>query len=160
MQITPHLAAFGCLFALPALAQTAASPPPPMTAPPMTAPAVTAPAVTAPAAAPPSAVTAPIPVPGIAPPAPAFSPGVYGVIMLIDLDPEGRMKDMRVSRVLAMAREASGEISTPLPDVFLASVHKRLQGVRFKEQGQIYRFFVFDPSQPARADIGPAPDKQ
>lgn len=134
MKLTPALAALGWLIAAPSLAQAAATPPPP--------------------------VTAPIPVPGIAPPAPAFTPGIYGVIMEIGVGPDGRMKDMKVSRVIAMARESAGEISTPLPDVFLAAVQQRLEKVRFKEASPVFRFFVFDPSQPARADIGPPPESQ
>ena len=134
MKIAPTLAALGWLIATPALAQTEAAPTPP--------------------------VTTRIPVPGMAPPAPAFTPGIYGVIMEIAVGADGRMTDMKVSRVIAIASESAGEISTPLPDVFLASGRQRLEKVRFKEEPPVYRFFVFDPSEPARADIGPPPEKQ
>lgn len=118
-------------------------------------------AIAQPGGPPPSAAPAPS---NASQPAPGttfvFKPGIYGVIMRMELDKEGRVTSSDVTRVIPMAADVGGAVTGPLPDVFLKAVRDKLNKVQFKEQGVAYRFFVFNPAEPSRADIGPDPADQ
>ena len=91
---------------------------------------------------------------------PDYPPGIYGVIVHVKLSPDQRMTEMAVSRIYAVTGDASGQVSAPLPPVFLKNMQARLAKVKFSETEEAYRFFVFNPQQPDRIDLGPPPEKQ
>ena len=86
--------------------------------------------------------------------------GIYGVIVQVKLGPDQRMTEMVISSIYAVTGRGGGQISATLPEVFLKKVQARLAKVKFKETEEAYRFFVFNPQEPDRIDLGPPPEKQ
>jgi len=89
--------------------------------------------------------------------------GLVGVVMRLDLNEGGRVQTATVTRTIAMAPGMEGRGGVWLPEVFLRAVAARLSELDFRPVPagrQLYRFFVYDPTQPTRADLGPDPMKQ
>jgi hypothetical protein len=89
--------------------------------------------------------------------------GLVGVVLRLDLNEGGRVQTATVTRTIAMAPGMEGRGGVWLPEPFLRAVAARLSGLSFSPVPagrQLYRFFVYDPTQPARADLGPDPTKQ
>lgn len=108
---------------------------------------------------PPAVSAAPI----ITPPPPAIQvpPGaVVGVIMRVDSDASGQLNVVTLTRTIPIAPGHDVRGAVELPEAYLKAVRAKLATLRFTPGGATYRYFVFDPTQPERIDLGPDPETQ
>lgn len=79
---------------------------------------------------------------------------LYAVIFEVSVDGEGKVRDVKATRVIDPASGRQDPVDVQPPPEYLAAVRSRISSRTYRpDMPKFYTYTLYDPAQPDRADI-------